>query len=78
MLLKSIWGENSHLFAYLHICAFARVSLCLSMLLVLLVLFSAFSVCQKFSKKKKKKFKTALITSFILLLKGGSGTGVFL
>ena len=71
MLPKNIWGENSHLFAYLHFCAFAWVSLCLLMLLVLLV--RAKTYCKKKNKKKNnnnniKKFKTGLITSFILLL----------
>ena len=46
MLLKNILGENSDLFAYLRFCAFARVSICH---LVLLVFFSAFSMCQMFS-----------------------------
>ena len=53
-----------HLFAF---CAFARMSLCLFVLFVLLVLL-VLLVCVKSFRKKNKEFKTALITSFILLL----------
>ena len=53
------------LFAF---CAFARMSLCLLVLLVLLTLLVLFVRAKSFRKKKIKKFKTALITSFILLL----------
>ena len=53
------------LFAF---CAFARMSLCLLVLLVLLTLLVLFVRAKCFRKKKIKKFKTALITSFILLL----------
>ena len=49
------------MFAYLRFCAFARVSLSRLVLLVLLVSAKSF-------RKKNKEFKTALITSFILLL----------
>ena len=49
------------MFTYLRFCAFARVSLCRLVLLVLLVSAKSF-------RKKNKEFKTALITSFILLL----------
>ena len=48
------------MFTYLRFCAFARVSLCRLVLLVLLVSAKSF-------RKKNKEFKT-LITSFILLL----------
>ena len=64
------------------ICAFARLRFCASVLLVLLVLFfvllmhlvlfcafGAFGQCKNFSYKNNKEFKTAKITSFILLLK---------
>ena len=53
------------LFAF---CAFARMSLCFLVLLVLLTLLVLFVRAKSFRKKKIKKFKTALITSFILLL----------
>ena len=66
---KHLGGKQSliHLFAF---CAFAWASLCL---LVLFVLFCAFFcffwfLCMWNLFVKKKKFKTALITSFILLL----------
>ena len=45
---KNIQGENSHLFAYLRFCTFARVSLCRLVFLVLLSAFSAISVCEIF------------------------------
>ena len=57
------------LFVFLCFCLVAF--LCFLVLLVLFVLFGAFWCVQNlFVKKKKKikKFKTALITSFILLL----------
>ena len=59
--LQTNKNKNSHLFAYLRFCAFTRGSLCHLVLLVLLV-------CAKSFRKKNKEFKTALITSFILLL----------
>ena len=58
MLLKHIKGENSPLFAYLRFCAFARVSLCLLVLLVV-------SVRAKSFRKKNKEFKTALIANIL-------------
>ena len=69
MLLKNICGENSHLFANLRFRASARVFLCRLVLLVLFVLFVLLVRAKSFRKKKKKKFETALITSFILLLR---------
>ena len=68
MLLKNIYGENSHLFAYLRFCAFARVSLCRLVLLVLLVLIVLLACAKSFRKKENREFKTALVTSFILIL----------
>ena len=48
----------------------------LFVLIVLFVFFGAFwCVRNLFVKKKKKKFKTALITSFILLLSGWEFSG---
>ena len=49
-------------------CAFAGVSLCCLVLFVLLVLL-VLLVCAKCFRKKNIEFKTALITSFLLLLK---------
>ena len=72
MLLKNIYGENSHFPHFSHslfaFCAFAWVFLCLLVLSVLLVLLVH---AKSFRKKKNKAFKTALITSFILLLVKG-------
>ena len=67
---KHLRGK-SHLFAYLCLCAFDRVSLCRLVLFSAFGAFCVFSViflCVKCFRKKNKKFKTALITSFILLL----------
>ena len=68
-----MYGEKSHLFAYLRFCAFAWVSLCLLVFIVifvLLVLLVLFVRAKSFRKNNNnnKKFKTALITSSILLL----------
>ena len=65
MLLKK--PLKSHLFAYLRFCAFPRVSLCL-LVLLLLWCFWCFWCVQNVFVRKNKEFKTALITSFILLL----------
>ena len=62
------------MFAYLHFVLLLGCVFVLLMLLVLLVLFGAvwcflvLFVCAKSFCKKSKKFKTALITSFSLLL----------
>ena len=62
MRIKSIWGEKSHLLRLFAFCAFVWLRLyAFWCFLVLLVRATSFH-------KKNKKFKTALITSFILLL----------
>ena len=55
--------KKSHLFAYLRFCAFVILLGCIFVLLVLFV------HVKSFRKKNNKEFKTALITSFVLLLK---------
>ena len=67
MLLKNILGENSHLIAYLSFCFYLVASWCLLVLLVLLMLLVLLVRAKSFCKKKE--FKTALITSLLLLLK---------
>ena len=55
MRIKNIYGEKSHLFAYLRFFCFWC--------------FVRFWCLRNLFVKKKKEFKTALITSFILLLR---------
>ena len=57
MLLKNIYGENSHLFAYLRLSAFARVSLCRLVLLVLFVLLELLVLLVPAKSFRKKKIK---------------------
>ena len=61
------------LFAYLHFCAFAWLRFCAFCAFVLLDAFW----CVQNLFVKKKKFKTALITSFILLLVSSCLRGYF-
>ena len=68
-------------FLFLSICVFVLLSVyffVLLVLLVLLLLLVLFVRDKSFCKKKKKKeFKTALITSFILLLRFGRFGGAY-
>ena len=70
MRIKNIYGENCHLFAYLRFCDFAWLHLCALGAFGTFDTFGTFGSCKIFSQKKKKEFKTAVINSYTLLLKG--------